>query len=118
HIHEPFRLASRRRVAGAKAGGNQTILIAKVSRQNGEADGIRGAAIDHTVAIEGIDAYTIECRVSGKLVHREVIGVRPQTELRVVTKIVRVSGVYLNGIEVPPTCYRVASLADTYTLPE
>ena len=34
HIHEPLRLTCRRRIACAKAGGNQAVLIAQVGRQN------------------------------------------------------------------------------------
>ena len=88
HIHEPLRLARRRRIAGAEAGRHQAVLIAQVGRQNREPDRISGAAVDHAVAIKRINANAIERRVIGKLVHRQVIGVGPQTELRIITEVV------------------------------
>src|SRR6266436_10430222 len=86
HVHEPLRLTRWRRIAGPEAGWNQAVLIAQVGRQNREPYRVCRAAVDHAVTIECIDADAIEGGWTGKLVHGEVIGVRPQTEFRVITQ--------------------------------
>src|SRR3954452_13014770 len=60
HIHEPLRLACRWRIAGPKAGRNQTVLIAQVGRENREPDRIRRATVYHAVTIKRVHADTIE----------------------------------------------------------
>ena len=86
HVHEPLRLTRWRRSAGPEAGWNQAVLIAQVGRQNREPDRIRRTAVDHAVTIKRIHADAIERRGARKFIHRQVIGVRPQTELRVITE--------------------------------
>ena len=101
HIHEPLRLTRWRRIAGPEAGRNQAVLIAQVGRQNGESYRIRRAAVDHVVTIERIHADAIERRVVGKLVHGQVVGVGPHTELRIITEKGRVSRVHLYRVQPP-----------------
>src|SRR6476620_4896589 len=86
HIHEPLRLTRWRRIAGPEAGGHQAVLIAQVRRQDGESYRVCRAAVDHTVTVECIDAHTIEGRLIRKLVHGQVVGVGPHTELWIVAE--------------------------------
>jgi len=86
HVHEPLGLTCWRRIAGPEAGWNQAVLIAQVGRQNREPYRVCRTAVDHAVTVEGINADAIKGGVIGKLVHGEVIGVRPQTEFRVITE--------------------------------
>src|ERR1043166_8428532 len=98
HIHEPLWLTCRRRIACAKARGNQAVLIAQVGRQNREPYRVCRAAIDHAVTIERIDTHTIKGGIVGKLIHRQVVGVRPQAELRIVAKVVVMRWLNLYGV--------------------
>src|ERR1041385_1744311 len=98
HIHEPLWLTCRGWIARAEARGNQAVLIAQVGRQNREPYRVCRAAIDHAVTIERIDTHTIKGGVVGTLVHRQVVGVRPQAELRIVAKVVVMRWLNLYGV--------------------
>ena len=116
HIHEPLSLACRRRIACPEAGWNQAVLIAQVGRQNGEPDRVSRAAIDHAVAIKRIHTNTIESRGIGKLVHRQIIGVRPQAKFWIVAKVVVMRWIDLHGVQPPAAGNRITCLADTNAL--
>ena len=107
HVHEPLRLTRWRRIAGPEARWNQAVLIAQVGRENREPDRVSRAAIDHAVTVKRIHADAIERRGARKFIHRQVVGVGPHTELRIITEKRRVSRIHLYRVQPPAASNRI-----------
>ena len=77
---------------------------------------MRRAAAYHAGAVECIDADPVKGGVVAKLVHRQVIGVGPQGELRIIPQECWVRRIHLHGVEKPTAADGVAGLGHTDAL--
>src|SRR5437763_10667297 len=102
HIHEPLGLTCRWRIAGTEAGRNQTVLIAQISWKDRESDRISRAAVYHAVTIKRIYADAVKGCVVRKLIHRQIVGIGPESKLRIVAEVRGIRRIDLHSIEPPP----------------
>jgi hypothetical protein len=122
---EKFVPSRRRRAAGAKTRGDQTISIAQSSGIDREPDRVGRTTVDHAGTVQRIDTHAIKREIVSKLVHREEIGVLgsippaiPQGELGIITQSGGVRRIHLQRVEPPAAADGVASLGHTNALPE
>lgn len=104
---QKFISTRRRRAAGTKTGRNQTVGIAQACRKNCKGNRVGRAAIDHRSAVERKDTDSDKCRRIRKHIDREIVTIRPESELRVVAEVSRVRGINLDCVKVPAATNRI-----------
>lgn len=84
---QKFISTRRRRAAGTKTGRDQTVGIAQACGKNGKGNRVGWAAINHRSAVERKDTDSDKCRRIRKHIDREIVTIRPKSELRVVAEV-------------------------------